>query len=245
MKLSVIIPFYNKWELVHNRLYELHGHLSKDVDIVIVDDCSPDTDPLDPKKPGDLGGIDWWQNVGPFIGRLRYFRNKENLGFGGSMNKGAKIAIKNGAEAIVLLSNDVRVMSNFAQNVNTLLSLNPRVLIGGEVFYQHTGWNMLPGCGVVPYANGWFLATSTPTWEELGGFDPIYGRFDYEDVDLSTTAWWKEIPLVTVGAKLHHIGGQTVSTVTQSRELATRTNRERWVDKWFRHAEDLKKKIYG
>lgn len=235
-KVGIVIPFYNRWDLTHARILELYKKVPTDTNIFLVDDCSTDVDCRQ--------GIAWWQSS--VIGdRLHYFKNASNVGFGGSMNTGVKLAVRAGCDAVILLSNDVRVFSDIVSDTDTLLSLNKRILIGGEILRHDTGWNVLPGCGPVPYANGWFLATHKTTWKELGGFDPRYGRFDYEDVDLSTQAVMLHIPLISSSANVRHIGGQSVSKVTSDREGITRKNQKLWIEKWSPHAETLRKEIYG
>ena len=236
MKISVVIPFYNNWDLVHNRLNELYHHVPLDTEIILINDASTDDD--------CAGGFKWWRDEGPLNGRLFAYKNKVNLGYGGSVNRGFNIAIKRHADAICLLTNDVTVMSNFIANVETILSINKMVLIGGEVLWNDTGWNRLSTC-IVPYANGWFLATSKEAWKELGGFDPIYGKFDCEDLDLSTTAWWKGIRLAPANASFRHQSGKTVGKYYPDRERYTLHNIQLWREKWNSRAEELRIKIYG
>lgn len=235
MKISVVIPFYNNWDLVHSRLNELYHHIPLGIEIILINDASTDDDCAE--------GFKWWKN-GPMAGRLFAYKNKENLGFGGSVNRGFDIAIKHGAEGICLLTNDVTVMSNFVANVETILSLDKMVLIGGEVLWNDTGWNRLPNC-IVPYCNGWFLATSKEAWKMLGGFDPIFEKFDCEDLDLSTTAWWKGIKLVPANASFSHQSGKTVNKYYPDRETYTKINQQRWQAKWVTRSEELRRKIYG
>lgn len=236
MKIGIVIPQYNQWDLTHARLMELYKKVPVDTQIFLIDDHSPDSD--------CQTGPAWWQKsiLGP---RLHYYRNPENLGFGGSMNNGVKLAVKNGCDGFILLSNDVRVFSDIVADTDTLLSLNRRILIGAEVLTHDTGWNVLPGCGPVRYANGWYLATHKTTWKELGGFDPRYGKFDYEDVDLSTSAALLGIPLVRAGANVMHIGGQSVNAAHPDRIEHTKRNQQLWIEKWTPQAEILKEKIYG
>lgn len=235
LKISVVLPVYGNWDLVHNRLNELFRHVPIDTEIIIVNDASPDEDSVEIVK--------WWKE-GPLQGRLFAYKNDKNLGFGGTCNRGFDIAIKHGAEGICLLTTDVTVMSDFVTNVVTLLSLDNNILIGGEVLAHDTGWNRLPTC-VVPYCNGWFLATHKDTWQKLGGFDPRFGLFDAEDLDLSTTAWWLGVKLVPVGAKLHHGGGKTVNKYYPDRERYTIHNIGLWREKWADREQELKEKIYG
>lgn len=237
MNMSVVLPYFNRWDLTHVRLMELYKHLPQDVSIVLVNDASTEKDCSD--------GAAWWQK-GVMKDRLFYYQNKENKGFGISMNNGVKVAIKWAkADIVVLLSNDVRVLQNFSVTVKTIIGLDKNVLIGRHVFYHDTGWNVLPDCGVVPYANGWFLACHVDVFRDLHGFDPIYGRFDYEDIDLSTKAWMQGIKLVSIDTKLVHESGQTISKLKTNRLQQTLRNKELWINKWQPYAKELKAKIYG
>lgn len=237
MKVSVVIPFLNRWDLTHARLMEIYKYCPLS-DIALVNDGSTDTD-CD-------GGVAWWQN-GALNGRLKYYKNKKNLGFGQSMNTGAAIAIKNGADVIILLSNDVSVRSDIGKEAIEIVEHNSQpVLIGAQILYSDTGWNVMDNVGVIPYANGWLLACHKEVWNTLGGFDKVFGRFDYEDVDLSTTAWYKGIKLVSfINAKVSHLSGQTVNSVAPNRIAYTQRNQILWKEKWFDKTSELKEKIYG
>ena len=53
MSISIIIPFYNHWEMTHQGLAELYKYVSDPVEIVLVNDCST--------EPDCKSGIAWWQ----------------------------------------------------------------------------------------------------------------------------------------------------------------------------------------
>lgn len=236
MKTFIVIPYFNKFKLVNDRLLDLARFCSKETDIVLVNDHSQSSDNGEPL-------ISYWQkNSFP---NLKYYKSEENKGFGASMNTGVKIAEKNGADAVILLSNDVVIQSNIVKEQEELIEKNPNSLIGGSVYYHNTGWNVLENCGVVPYAEGFFLSCSVEVWNRLGGFDRRYGLFDYEDVCLSTMAWWLGISLVPTTSKLRHIGGQTVNSSHPDRVNYTKINQRLWQEKWADRAEELKRKIYG
>ena len=171
MKFSIVMPFYNKFNLCADRLRELRTHVSRELEIILVNDCS--TDDVDSL-------VAFWQKM--VEGHtIRYVKNATNVGFGRSMNRGASIA---DGDVYVFLSNDVRVESDFTKEIEDLLEPNIRKLIGGELLQHDTGWNMFNKT-LVPYLNGWFLACHNTVWREMGGFDPRYGRYDYEDIDKS------------------------------------------------------------
>ena len=67
----------------------------------------------------------------------------------------------------------------------------------------------------------------------MGGFDPRFGIFDYEDMDLSTTAHLLGIPLVALKTPyLHHISGATIQGLAVDRHSQTIKNREIYHRKW-------------
>lgn len=237
MKSAIIIPYFGRYDLVHARLMEMYSHCPAS-EIVLVNDCSPSAD--------CETGPAWWQS-GPLKGRLRYYKNKENKGFGYSMNVGAEIAIKNGADILIFLSNDVIVKSDISKDAIELVEQhsNP-ILIGGMIWYNDTGWNNMPNVGVVPYADGWLLACHKDTWRILGGFDGSFGRADFEDVDLSTTAWYKGVKIIPFAkVKVQHLGGQTVNRAMPDRYAHTLMNKEVWIKKWETRQGELRKNIYG
>lgn len=237
MKLGVIIPFYNKWELTHKQLMQLYQYLPEWCEIYLINDCS--------NEEGITGGIAWWQKQAARH-KIYYIENSKNRGFGYSMNKGAKAAINQGCDAVVLLSNDVEIYNDFATVVKAQLEENSGILIGGEILTNDTGWNTLDCC-VIPYLNGWFLACSKDTWIDIGGFDLRYGLFDYEDIDLSLTAMMKghRIDPIKPMARMKHLGGKTIYTFYQDRMERTLKNKELFLKKWNSRCPEIKEKLYG
>lgn len=235
MKTSIIIPLYNRWDLCHNRLYEIYQKVPlNDLEVVIVDDCSPEESEI-------KGGMAWWQKTfGQFP--IRYYRNKENRGFGGTCNNGAKLAT---GGILAFLSTDVQVMGDFLSPIRAILSERPDVLIGGEVIDFNGGWNEVKFNGkpmYVPYCNGWLLACTKDNWEKMGGFDKRYGRFDFEDVDLSTTAQLLGLGLVALPESkrlVRHQGAQTISTLNVNRLEQTKKNQLLWQEKWAKKWSEI------
>jgi len=226
-KVSIIIPFYKRWDLVHRRLSELYKFSPPGCEVILIDDFSRDLE-ID-------GGIMWWREYSNSPFPLRNFSNPENIGFGGSMNHGASVA---SGDILVFLSNDVEISGDFITQIRNIIADNPKAFIGGEVIWWDGGWNsFIDDTGhtvVVPYANGWLLACTSDCWKELGGFDLRYGKFDYEDVDLSTSAillGYDIIPLNSAYVKHAHQGA-TISTLGVDRLAHTKKNREIYIEKW-------------
>jgi len=224
MKVSIIIPFYDNWTMTHQRMMELYKHIVNPVEIVLVNDCSKD-ESID-------SSVAWWQQNSKH--RVKYVKNKKNLGFGKSMNKGVN---KSGGDIVVLLSNDVQVTGDFISVILQKLKEDEKVLIGGELHDWNTGWNVLEINGqmkVFPYAAGWLLSCTREVWDDIGGFDSIYEKFDYEDMCLSTMAIHKGYKLVGLNLKfmLRHFSGQTVRKEYPDREKYTLENQKRFIEKW-------------
>ena len=229
-KTSIILPFYNRWDLTHSRLMELHKFVDEDCEIVLVNDASTDMD--------CESGAAWWQkNSARHV--IKYKKNDENLGFGGSMNNGAKIA---SGDVLIFLSNDVLIHVDFVKQINDILNQNEETLVGGRIVYWKAGWNEFEHKGkkfVVPYVEGWLLACIRKIWDNLGGFDPIYGKYAVEDIDLSTTAISLGYELKGLdNPSLQHIGGATAK-YDEHRMNYTIRNKEKYIEKWRGRFDEL------
>ena len=216
MKISIIIPSYNKWELTNQRLIELNQWCKKDLyQVVLIDDASEE----------QFGHLNFWKEVLPWV----FYRNEKNMGFGLSMNKGAEIAT---GDVFVFLSNDVKISGNFITEIVKVINDNQDVLIGAELLQHDTGWNVFNNT-IVPYLNGWFLACHRNVWEKLGGFDwELYGASDYEDLDLCVAAHQNNIMLVELRNKVvRHLVAKTFGYTDERRER-TEQNRVKFAKKW-------------
>lgn len=217
--ISVIIPFFNNWQLTHQRLMEVYKFLPDDVEVVLVNDASTERD-CD-------SGVGFWQSAN-LRHKIRYVKNKKNIGFGGSLNRGAKAAK---GEILVFLSNDVVMTGDFVERIRDEINNDANILIGGRIVYWDSGWNTFNNT-IFPYCEGWLLACTKEVWDNLGGFDPRYKPYDYEDVDLSTTAIQKGYRLVGLDSPhLRHLAGQTAK-YNEKRLAITNRNKEKFYAKW-------------
>lgn len=226
--ISLIMPFYGRYDLVQKRLYEFWNYIPREqLEIILINDASPEERDYE-------GNIAWWQKKIENAHKIRYHVNKENLGFGGSMNLGAKHA--NG-DILVFFSTDVIITGDFVTQLLDLYKKDNKVLVGGEIIDYPAGWNEFElGDGrniYITYCNGWLLSSTKSAWEESEGFDPIYYPFDYEDLDISTRYTEMGYNLVSLNSRyLHHMGGATISSAGYNREGYTREHREFYINKW-------------
>jgi GT2 family glycosyltransferase len=217
MKVSFVIPIFDHWHLINDLMVDVHKHTHPD-EIIIVDDYSSDKETLD--------GIAWWAAN---YDNITVLRPAENLGFLKASNYGVSKAT---GDIICLISSDVRIEDDLANIVKESLKLNPKLLIGGVVYRETTGWNDFDS-RIFPYAEGWLLCCLKSTWEELGGFDERYAPHDFEDVDLSTNAVSKGYTLASLNTyNIRHLGAQTIGYNGIRNELTMR-NREKFRTKWL------------
>jgi GT2 family glycosyltransferase len=220
---SIIIPFYNEWQLTHQRLMDLYKFAPEYCEIILVDDASPEV------ECGN--GITWWQQNARH--KVRYYKNPENVGFGQSNNNGAKLAK---SKYLILLSNDVVIYDNFITDIVDLIGIDDKMLVAGRIVDWAGGWNEFDIDGrhyVIPYAEGWLIGCTKVAWKGLGGFDPIYGKFDYEDVGLTMQALSLGYNIVNLNSsKVKHLGSQTISKLNIDRQSITENNREKFLLKW-------------
>lgn len=229
-KTSVIIPYFNHWDLVHSRLAEFYKFIwnKYDIEIILINDASTELD--------CVTGVKFWQGVFNKEKKiLRYHENKENGGFGYSMNTGMRLAK---GDIFILYSNDVIMLGDWLGcTIEKLGDSHQKVLLGGEVVNSPAGWNEVSvGQHNVyfPYANGWLLAFRRELFDSGIKFDvTAFKRFDYEDVDLSTQAREVGYNLIALNSPfLKHMGGATIYSLGIDRQAITRKNRELFIAKW-------------
>ena len=80
-KVSVIVPVYNVSKFLHRCLDSIINQTLQEIEIIIVNDCSPD--PLDDEICKEYATRD---------GRIIYHKHKKNKGLGGARNTGIKTA---------------------------------------------------------------------------------------------------------------------------------------------------------
>lgn len=189
MKISVVIPSYKNKEMLirnlkHNLPY-LEGH-----EIIIVNDYPPES----------------LQNEMKNFPAVTLIENKINLGFGGSINKGISTAHH---EYVFLLNSDVQINNtNFMNAVEHLkkdsklfaVTLSQKEkdneVVGKNVLYWKRGLLFHKKAshmtsGVTAWFEGGSAIINKKIFEELGGFDPLFKPFYWEDIDLSYRAWKK------------------------------------------------------
>jgi len=187
--ISVIIPVYKNISLflanLKNNLKFLEG-----CEIIVVNDDSEKSIKKEIKQIKT-------KNI--FL-----IENKKNLGFGQSVNIGVK---KAKGDFILLLNSDTLLKDRSYLYALDYFKNNPRLF--AVSFAQKEKNSKIVGKNIIYFKDGLFhhqkakdLIFGRNAWAEggaclidkkkldfLGGFDPIYSPFYWEDVDLSYRAW--------------------------------------------------------
>lgn len=220
MRVSFVIPSWNHFELINQLLCDVRDNCTPD-EIIVVDDCSTDQKAID--------GLAWWaENYGVTV-----LRTPENQGFLRTSNFGLKQAT---GDIVCLISTDVRIYKDLCPIVSAMMTVNPKLLLGGRYLDFDTGWNTFEG-KIYKYIEGWLLITTKENWEELGYFDERYIPCDMEDICLSTTALSKGFDIAAIsavnGLLVEHIGAQSIG-YTEERRKITERNKKLFEEKWMK-----------
>ena len=190
MKVSVIIPNFNGAELLKKNLPKVLAAGADEV--IVVDDASSD---------------DSVQVVKRFS-QVKLIKNQKNLGFVNSVNRGVNRSI---GDVVVLLNTDVTPEKNFLKPVLPYFKNNKIFAVTfTEPQFSWASASFVDGFIVhhpgprqnTPHisfwASGGSAAFAKDKWQKLGGMDPIYGPFYWEDIDISYRAqkrgwetWWE------------------------------------------------------
>lgn len=223
MKLSIIIPVYNKWAYTKNCLKDL-SKLSNDYEIIIIDNGSSD------ETQKEILNYN-----------INYIRNNANLGYAKANNIGFKSAT---SENILFLNNDVKVQSLHESWPEDLIKeLEEDCLVGptgGFIdiknnfkFNYETSDSLKP----INYMSGWCLAATKTTLNKLniGASEPEifseeFGRGYWEDTDLSFRASKLNIKFKLIKIPIVHYGKVT-SQQLNTYELYSKA-RNIFINKW-------------
>lgn len=215
MKVSFVIPMYEHFSLTNQILMDIYTYSSSVDEVLLLDNGS--------RENLTRSGLDMWLKSG--VLPLRVIGVEKNIGFLRICNWGVPQAEH---ENIVLISNDVRIESDLAEEIRRRLSDN--VILGGVLYRGSTGWNEFDN-QIYPYLEGWLLAFKERAWEDIGGFDDDYAPNDFEDMDFSTAALNMGYSLVPLDGKYTHLAAQTIG-YNSERLAITERNRERFREKW-------------
>ena len=188
-KISIVIPNYNGKNLIARNLPQVIK-TAPGVQIIIVDDAS---------------GDDSCSFIRKNFPKVLLIVNRKNQGFSKTVNTGVGHA---SADLVLLLNSDVSPRANFLKPLVEHFSKRSNLFAVAIADYSHeNGKIILRGRGGATFNKGFvqhFAAKIKPgktLWVsggsglfdrkkflELGGFDPVFSPFYWEDIDLSYRA---------------------------------------------------------
>ena len=133
-------------------------------------------------------------------------REDRHIGFGEAMNHlFERVAPKS---CFLMVNPDSLPMAGCLERLLNTFSRRNAALVEARQWPAEHPKEFNPHDGSTPWASAAFLLVSSPAFQRLGGFDPIYFLYN-EDVDLSWRAWLNAMPVVYEPAACcaHFTGG--------------------------------------
>lgn len=215
-KVAVVVLNYNGEAHLRVCIPSLLATQYQNLDLLVVDNGSQD------------GSLAYLHQV-PEVTLLAL---PKNLGFVKGNNRGMRLALKRGAEILVLLNNDTRVDPDWIANLVSAFQSDSSIGMAGSKILTWDGTliefdgtvfdQVLAAGGYVyipvesetvsrhdaPYACGAALAIRSSLLAKIGFLDPAYFIYN-EDVDLSLRCWIAGYRVVYVPESIvyHHRGG--------------------------------------
>ena len=227
--ISIVIPNYNGRELLRQNLPGVldAARVEGSAKVIVVDDASGD----------DSAAL-----VRGEFPSVRVVELGENVGFGRACMAGARAAR---GDILVLLNSDVSVTPDFLGPLREDLADETVFAVSAvdldastpeapaEVNHPHLQRGFLvphkhrpsgPPPHETMYTRGGYSAYRKEMFLELGGFDPLYEPFYWEDIDICYRAWkrgWRS--LVEPRSLVHHERTHSAIRTAYSRRLV------RWI----------------
>ncbi len=216
-KTWIIVLQHKRSDLTMKCIDSLQQHLPYPVAILIVDNGSAQQE-IDAIKALSTD--------------VDYLLLQRNYGYGGGNNRGASMAIKQGAERLIFLNNDTEVLPGWYEHLMEALDCEDVGIAGSAIINRATGRVEFDGnvfsrnlcCGGysdiaveelpdeitdIAYACGAAMAIKASLFERLGGFEESFFAYN-EDIDLSLRCWIAGQRVVLAPrSKMLHFRGQS------------------------------------
>lgn len=201
----------------------------------------------------DGGGDDTEALLRRRFAAVTYVGRPVNGGFGQACATGFEAAQ---GRWVFLLNNDMEPrpgclprLLEVAEGRERVFAVSPRVIhpeeggrdLGTPGLRQRDGWLAMP-FGVAParreplpilYASGGAALYRRDRVLALGGFDPLYEPYYFEDLDLSYAAWKRgDEVLLVPEAEAHHLGAATIGSLRTRGHIARVQARNKLLFHW-------------
>lgn len=201
-KVSVVIPVYGQWELVERNINALLQFDKQNIlEILIVDDCSPESPPSTIIHP-----------------LVRILRNTDNLGYSGTVNNGLRQAK---SELIVLLDSDAYLIKPMLEIFLKIMKTNP--LLGCLGFNSVGDHGQTTGSfQFEPTLSGYIVGQALEA-----RFQKMFTAKKNRIVPLSCCVGFRKTCLEDI----NYFDAQTFPVVEADVDLALRIHQSKWIVK--------------
>lgn len=234
---SIIIPTYNKLELLRDCIESIQAHTPNQHEIIVVDNASAD------------GTLSYLQSM---TGKLRFHINESNRGFAGAVNTGLMMAK---GQSICILNNDTLVTPNWLTNLLACLNSDANIGIVGPVTNYISGDQQIE----VPYREMnqmWRFAarhnkSNSLSWEyteRIVGFCYVFhrsffestgyldegyeiGNFEDEDYIIRAKLGGRKL-IIARDTFIHHHGSQSMKALGSQFQEVNDRNASFFSAKW-------------
>jgi GT2 family glycosyltransferase len=204
-KVDIIIPVYNNLHLTIACIKSIYKNIQHTINQVIIhDDCSSQETNIGLNKI----------NNNNYPG-LKVIRSEQNIGFAAGVNKACSDAT---APYLFILNSDTDIQADIISPMLAILEHNPKIAAvnpSGPVYsakklrrcHKIRTTSECPGYIPSTNASGYALLIKKEIFDDIGGFNTIYGRGYYEDTEMSRVLLNKGYKLAIYETdKINHIG---------------------------------------
>ncbi|WII38866.1 glycosyltransferase family 2 protein [Paenibacillus thiaminolyticus] len=234
---SIIIPTYNKAELLEQCIASIEDHTPISHEIIVVDNASTD---------GTAAYLH--RNTG----KLRFHIHEHNRGFAGAVNTGLMMAK---GQTICILNNDILVTPNWLNNLLNCLQSDDKIGMVGPVtnfisgeqlievpyqsiedMYSFAATHNVPNAGKWQGTDrivGFCLVFRRELFETTGYLDEGFeiGNFEDEDYVLRVRLNGRKL-VIARDTFIHHFGSITMRELGDQFEIINDKNAAFFRDKW-------------
>lgn len=172
--IDVVIPVYNAPDLTRHCIDSIVTYLSQSIRRIIIQDDASDRETREMLDSLPYGCVD-------------VYHAEKNQGFGLSVNEAVS---RSDACYVLILNSDTEISHDFLPLLCATLAADPRlaaIIPAGNSYAKYDlGRYVLQEGGYIPtyYLRGHAILIRRDIFQEIGGFDPVFGRGYYEDIDL-------------------------------------------------------------
>ena len=196
--IDVVIPVYNAPDLTRRCIDSVVAHLGRSIRYIYVQD--------------DASGAETREMLDQLsYERVRVHHSVKNQGFGLSVNEAVG---RSNATYVLVLNSDTESSEDFLPVLCAAMEADPKlaVIIPSGNYYAEYDFDRYPrqpgGYILTHRLRGYAFLIRRDVFQKIGGFDPVFGRGYYEDIDLGRRLdllGWRMG--VHPNARIYHKGG--------------------------------------